>query len=323
MNPAAAGAVPPIAATVAANPSSDKNVLLPVGHPLVVKTTFLGYTDVPTAGGVTQKSLANSQMLRAFGRRCRLSQAPALAPAFPPGMLQLALSAAGWTKVLQELVTSGILNAVFSDLDSLDKSLDGLTIVNPGNLVLASADLDLGEDTQAVAAVPGAPAVPAAGRRGRAGYVPAQPAVAAAQGRPALDPALMFLSTTHVTVTYLEIAGVAPWANVVYLCGALGPCLTQAARNGMSAARLTASTVAMGMNKIYGIAPADNLSLAGELPNFLTSLRTRLPAPMRGPSVLSESLRVEFRDSILYGLGREDRVRVETQRIHMIGSRSA
>ena len=320
MPPAAANdGTPPIVATLSAIPPADKLVVLAANHPLVTKTLFLGFFDAPAAGGVAQKHLANSQMLRAFGRRCQLSKTPGLIPATPPGILQLALSAQGWTKVLQELVTSGLLSLTFSNLDTLDKAVDGLTIVNPGNLILVTADLDLGEGTAATAAVAGAPAVPGRGRRNAAGYVAPQPAVAAVPGRPALDPTLAFLSDTYVTVPHLEIDGVAPWANVVYLCGALGPCMTQTARNGMGSVRLTASVLAMGMAKAFGIVPADNLSLASELPGFLTLLRTRMPAPMRCAGVDSNDLRIEFRDTILYGQGREERVRVEIQRVHMIG----
>ena len=313
----------PLAAVVAANLPAEKPVDLPANTPLVVKTAFLGYDDAPAVGGVPQKRLSNSQMLRAFGRRCKLAPAPGFAPASPPGVLQLALSTQGWTKVLQELVASGLLQAAFEDLGGLDSAIDSLTIVNPANLILALADLDLGEDTLAIAATAGTPAVAAVGRRGRAGHVAAQPAVAANPGRPALDPALEFLSATHVTVAYLEIEGVAPWANVAYLCGALGSYLTQSARNGMGPARLTASTLAMGMNKAFGISLADNLSLAGELPGFLSVLRTRMPVPMRCASVDLAELRIEFRDTVLYGLSKEDRIRVETQRVHLIGDRYA
>ena len=322
MPPAAAGAGAPqqFAATIAANPPDAKHVLLPANTPLVIKTTFLGYSDAPAAAGVAQKRLSNSQMLRAFGRRCKLSQAPGSAPA-PLGILQLALSAQGWTKVLQELVASGLLNCALSSIDDLDKAIDGLAIVNPINLIMTGADLDLGEDTTAVAATAGTAAVRAAGRRGSAGYVPAQPAIAAVPGRPALDVTISFLSADYLTVSHLELDGVAPWANVAYLCGALGPCLTQTARNGMGPTRLTASALAMGMSKAFGVVLADSMSLAGELPGYLTTLRTRLPSPMRCTGVDSNDLRVELRDTVLYGQGCEDRVRVETQRIHMIGDR--
>ena len=119
MPPAAANA-DAIVANVVANPPEMKNVTLPANHPVVVKTTFLGFSDAPAAGGIAQKSLSNSQMLRAFGRRCKLSQAPVSAPANPVGILQLALSSQGWTKVLRELVASGLLNKSFSSLESLD-----------------------------------------------------------------------------------------------------------------------------------------------------------------------------------------------------------
>ena len=322
MPPAAAnaGAVQPIVVTVSPQPPANKPVVLPANHPLVISTAFLDYADAPPVGGRPQKQLSNSQMLRAFGRRCKLSQAPGFAPV-PPGVLQLALSTQGWTKVLQELVTSGILSTSFDTLHGLDAAIDGLTIVNPGNLVLTSADLDLGEDTTAIAAVPGQAAIPGRGRRGRAGYVAPQPAIAAVPGRAALDAALEYLSTNHISVSSLEVAGPSPWANVVYLVGALGACLTQTARNGMGNARLTASTLAMGMSRAFGIAPADNMSLAGELPAFLTILRSRLPAPLRCVNADPTGLRVEFRDSILYGQLRDDRIRVETSRVHLIGSR--
>ena len=299
MPPAVAvvGAVQPIAAIVQQNPPGYKNVILPALHPIVVKTAFLTYDAAPAVAGVARVSLANSQMLRAFGRRCQLSQAPALAPLTPPGILQLAIGTQGWTKVLQELVASGLLNLTFANLDGLDKAIDSLTITTPANLVLTRADLDLGEDTTAIAAVAGVAARPAAGRRGSVGYAPARPAVAAVAGRPPLDVTLEFLSTNYVTVPNLEIAGVAPWANIAYLCGTLGPCLTQTARNGIGSARLSAPALAMGMNKAFGISLADNLSLAGELPNFLSILRTRLPGAFRCDSVDNNLLRVEFRDT--------------------------
>ena len=323
MPPAAANVVaaPPIAVNVTAIPPEEKSVAVPANHPLVVNTAFLGYVDAPAVGGVQRKQLTNGQMLRAFGRRCKLAQALAQAPAIPPDILQLALSTQGWTKVLQELLASGILNATFGSLDELEKAIDGLTITNPGNLVLVGADLDLGEDTAAVAGTVGQAAVPAQGRRGQRGFVAAQQAVAAVPGRPALDDALTFLSAAYAPVTYLEVDGVAPWANVVYLCGALGPCLTQTARNGMGSARLTASSLAMGINKAFGVGTRDYPSLAGELPNFLSSLRTRMPTAMRCVGADLNELRLEFRDTILYGLSREDRVRVEIQRIRRLGAR--
>ena len=77
----------------------------------------------------------------------------------------------------------------------------------------------------------------------------------------------------------------------------------------------------MGMSKAFGLTLGDSLSLAGELPGFLTNLRTRMPDSMRCTSVITNDLRIEFRDTVLYGQGREDRVRVETQRVHLIGDR--
>ena len=312
-NPLAAP--PPIAVSVAANPSADKPVYFPANHPLVVKTAFLGYSDSPAIGGVNQKSLSTSQTVRAFGRRLSLTKT---APVPVIGPLQLAFTGAAWTKYLRELVASGLLQASFTSIEDLDSTIDGLTIVTPANLTVVPADLDPGEDTTFIAAIAGAPAVPGVGRRNTAGYVAPRPAVAAVPGRPMLYGFLNFLDATNLTLTDLELSGVAPWAGIVYLVGALGPCLTQAARNGAGPARLTATALANGINKAFGVALADEVSLAGETRGFLESLCTQLPVPFRCRSVETIELRTEFRDAIIYGQGREDRVRIETLRVHLI-----
>ena len=79
--------------------------------------------------------------------------------------------------------------------------------------------------------------------------------------------------------------------------------------------------MAVGMSKALNLELADYLSLAGELPNFLTTCRTLMPSPMRCTSVSVEDLRIEFRDTILYGQSPKDRVQVEIRRVHMIGQR--
>ena len=154
-------------------------------------------------------------------------------------------------------------------MDDLDSAIDSLTIVTPANLTVMPADLDLGEDTTYIAAVAGAPAVPGVGRPRSAGYVAPRPAVAAVPGRPMLYGSLNFLDATNLTLTDLELSGVAPWAGIAYLVGALGPCLTQAARNGAGPARLTATALSNGIHKAFGVALADEASLAGETLGFL------------------------------------------------------
>ena len=320
----AANATPAIvvsSAVVANANDPNKNIDFPANHPLVQQTAFLGYMDVPAtgAGAVTTKQLATFQAIRAFGRRCQLAQN--IPAALSLSVYNLALTGGAWSRILQELVTSGLLSCTFGSLAELEDAIDGLTIVTATNLEISRLDLDLGEGTDTVAAVAPVPPVRAAGRRGSPGRVEAVPGVAGVPGRAALAPELLFLDDSLLPLQALELTDESPWANIAYLIGALGPCLTQTARNTAGSARLTASALAVGLSKYLNIPAGNNALLAGELPGFLTMLRTRLPLPMRCLGVNLSDLRTELRDTILYGQSKEDRVRIETQRLHYVANR--
>ena len=332
MPPAAA---PPaqqrIVITLGVFPDPALPVIFPAGHPLVLATAFLEWIDVPAVPVAVTTTLSTSQVLRAFGRRLRFPSNPLQQPANIPGPLQLAFTAAAWIKYIQELLDSGLLAAgPFGSLPELDDAIDGLTILSVANLTVLGPDLFYGEPTVAVAAVaaraaqPARPAVRAGRGAARRPAVPAVPAVAAVAGRPALDPQLQLFDTNHtgLTVLQLEIHGVAPWATICFLAGALGPCLTQAARNaGGSAARLTANSLITGIGQRFGVAAADLFAVCGELAEFLESLCTTMPYPFRAPNVRTNFLRAELRDSVIYCQSRENRTRVETDRIQMISAR--
>ena len=100
---------------------------MPANHPLVVKTTSLGYGDSPPIGGVNQKSLSTSQAMRAFGRRlCLTSTCTAPVPVFGPLQLSFTSTASTffhWTKYLEELIASGLLRVSLKSLSDLARLL--------------------------------------------------------------------------------------------------------------------------------------------------------------------------------------------------------
>ena len=319
MPPAAQVAPRALVVVCAAGSSPEHPVVFPADHPLVTRTVFLEWDDAAAVGagvGSARKQLATAQSIRAFGRRLRFTQAPAQRPAVIPGVLEIAFTGAAWSKYLNELLVSGLLSATFDSLHTLDEAIDRLTIVSLANLTVVAVDLQLGESTLAVApAVARVNAVP--GSRGRRG----QAAIPAVPGRPPLHNQLEFLGTAELSVASLERRGTAPWAGVAFLCGALGPCLTQASRNAAgSSARLTASALINGMSKVFGTATDDHSALASDLPSFLNQLCAQLPPAFRCQSVNAKDLRLELRDSIRYGQGHDARVFVETSRIELVSS---
>ena len=93
---------------------------------------------------------------------------------------------------------------------------------------------------------------------------------------------LNFLDATNLTLTDLELSGVAPWAGIVYLVGALGPCLTQAARNGAGPARLTATALANGINPSERLMRMAVLCSCRTFPGSVRALVGR-PEPYKRP----------------------------------------
>lgn len=333
----AAAPAAPIAFTVdTASPASP--VIALANHPLITATACLGWEPAPPApGGAAQVQLPTWAMVKAFGRRMQLSQAPAdLATSQQVTPLNLRLTGAAWSKTTNEYIVSGLFaGAPFADCASVVSAIDDLAITTPANLVLVAGELDLGEDTAAavaVAGVLGAPAIPgrpARGRRGRAGYVAATPAVpavlavAAVPGRPALHAALEFLSVT--STLDLETADSSPWALVSYLAGALGACLTQAERNSPAGAALFAArnfTTGVQQRFLGGVAagPPDAYQVAGNLKDYLLLVESALPRHLLSPDLKSAGQRRDARDANQYIRDAAGRRSVEESRITAYGS---
>lgn len=322
---------PPIIATCTIV-GEDAPVAVPADHPLVNCTAFLDWAPAPAgAGGVARVQLSYWQTLKVFGARCSASRSPTdLAASRRVHPLNICLTGGFWTRVLNEYVASGLLAVVAGRREELIAGIAGLTIATPANLVAVPADWLLGEDPAFIAAVayapahPAIPAQPARGRRGAPDYVPAMPrvpaapAVAAVPGRPALDPALTFL--TFTSILDLETDGDAPWTLICYLAGMLGACLDQAERvRGGSQVQLSARALAAGCRQRYCTMDGDHHSLAGNLKDFLNIISLALPVLMLGSNLAATDLRAEGRDAITYSKDDVGRRLVEQARIFAFG----
>ena len=313
MPPSAHPAPRAIVVVCPAGASPDHPVVLPAHEPVVTCTAFLEWNDAAAVGvgaGSARKQLSTSQAIRAFGRRLRFSQVPAQRLLNYPGLLDIAFTGAAWSQYLGELIASGLLSATFNSLHTLEMAIDGLVITSMANLTVIATDLQLGEPTAAPVTAT------AVGRRRHAG-VAAAPAGA---NYAALHHQLEFLDAAHLSLESLEERhAVAPWARISFLCGALGPCLTQMERNAAgSTARLTASALANGLARTFDSSLDDPSALAGDLPGFISQLRTRLPPIFRCQSVETAGLRLELRDSILYGRDHVSRAFVEKSRLMLV-----
>ena len=99
--------IPSVAARCILLPAdSAVPVTIPATHPLVLQTPFLRWQPTPStggAGGGARVAIPTWKALRAFGRRLRLSQAPAdVLAAKKANPLNLALQGAMWTRLLDE-----------------------------------------------------------------------------------------------------------------------------------------------------------------------------------------------------------------------------
>ena len=139
---------------------------VPAAHPLVVHTAYLNWGVGPAgAGGIAQSRLSTFQMFVVFGRRLGASQAPADLPASRNAHpLNLGLTGACWARVLNELIVSGLLGVAAVNRVELVEGIDQLTLVNPAQLVILTADWQLGEGTAAIAPTAAIPAVAILGR---------------------------------------------------------------------------------------------------------------------------------------------------------------
>ncbi|KAL1526909.1 hypothetical protein AB1Y20_015600 [Prymnesium parvum] len=178
--------IPPVAAICAAAGDPHMPVAIPANHPLALSTPFLGWaaSGGTAVGGNALVTLSTSQMLVSFGARLSCAKSPADLPAADKvNPLTLGLNGAAWTRILNEYLSSGLLNSSVTSRMELITRLSSLVIATPANLQILASDWQLGEDTAGtpgvpgIAAVPAVPPAPTVGRRGQRGY---QPAVAGA-----------------------------------------------------------------------------------------------------------------------------------------------
>ena len=133
--------MPPVAAYLPAGPvTAESLVFLDANEPLVLATVFLPWQAHPAAGAVAARvSLPTWLMVRVWIRRCSLSSLPAdTAFLALVDIFEFGLTAAAWSRILTELVTSDPLDATFSDPSTLDVALEGLSITNPARRSLRS-----------------------------------------------------------------------------------------------------------------------------------------------------------------------------------------
>lgn len=284
--------VAPLAVLCPSDGSPQQPAYIPASHPLALSTPFLGWVAAPAGGtgGTALVSLNAGQMLAAFGARISCSRSPADTPAADKvNPLTIGLTGGAWARVLDEYISSGLLDTSMTSRAELISRLSTISILNPQNLRISAVDWQLGEEVTSSPGVPGVAAVPAVaptpavGRRGQRGYRPANPghpgapAVPAIPGHGSLDPALRFLTLAHIFE--LECDGPAPWSALAFLAGALGPVHTQAERNRPgSQAQFVARALAAGAHRHFGTSEGDEHSLASNLRDYLLVLAHTLPS---------------------------------------------
>ena len=312
-----AAAVPPIDLhCVHAGP--DAPVQSPAAHPLVVATACLRWRPVAAApSGAARVQLPQHAMLRVFGRRLRLSAPPADSPAPIVCPLNLALTGTAWARLLNELLTRGLLDAApFSSTTGLQLAIDSLDL-SPAALEVKEPDLLPVGSLAAAAALAGdaAHAQREAPRRASAAASAARPAVAA---RAALAPCLAPLACTPLST--LEVEGDAPWTVIAYLSGMLGPCLEQAERDRAgSQVQLGAHLLTSGCISTYSLPPSANPQLlASYFKDYVLALEGALPPSLCAPNAAGPQWLEEARDAATYLRDDAGRRSVEDKRLRLL-----
>lgn len=273
-------------------PISDASpVAIEAQHALALRTSFLPWEPFPAAQqGPARCALATFQMTKIFGFRCKIAETVrARQAAEDVNLLNFRLSADAWSRVLSCYVDSGLLGENFFDMSSLLEAITRLQLINDNDLEITEADWEPGEPF----------AVPA--------NAPPQPALAP----------LAYLENATVALLQDETDPVKPWGLMCDLIGALGPCLTQAAR-----ARVTSSVqlVAQRLRSHLGGASVSDGAAALGLKDALPDLR--LPSVFRAQSLREADLRAELLDAINYHFSTaQGRAAIESRRVTFLGNR--
>ncbi len=142
-----AAAAPIVVSVPLAPATPDTPVILLAADPLVAGTAFLRWQPAPAgAAGEARVQLSTFQMVRAFASRCSVSRVPGdLAAARTISILTLRFAETFWSRILTELVGSGLLARPLGTSRELLERISSLAIANPGELLVIAADLSAAE----------------------------------------------------------------------------------------------------------------------------------------------------------------------------------
>ena len=290
---AAVAPQPVVVASPAGNPTAECPIYLAANSGVVSSTPCLDWQPAPAGpGGAARVQLNTFQAVRAFLPRCKISRTPAdLAAANAINVLVVRLTDAGWSRILTELQAAQVFATTANSIDELQGFLKEATIPTPANLDVVAGDW----------------------RNAEAFAIPGGAGAGAAAARALLAP-LRFLSLLAVTAVE-EPAAPLPLGLLSIIVGALGPCLTQAARRvETSTVQLTAATLRL---HLAATASTDAL-MAVKVASFFKA--KQLPYQLRSVGVTEGELREELEDGIEYKRSDQGRLAIEEKRIHLLAA---
>jgi hypothetical protein len=286
------------------------DLLIAADNPFVISTPFL-WGATHTLGNIDYVRLEQCQAIRAFLPRSSLSpDAPSKAIWAVTSVLQCALSAAAWTRILSELADSGLGDScdAIATLKEFHQVLTSLVVDEPDKLIIHPFDLLQSAESFDTPGVPGRAAVAAVAAVVARRATSSRAAQAAAPGRAAMaavpaapgtsgPPSLRFLSL--VSLSDLQTGGLLPLAVFCRLVGMLGRCLLRADRlRETGPVRASANQLRGGMCARFNIGANDDGSLAFNLANYVATIE--LPVALLARGVDMREMAIEGRDSIVY-----------------------
>lgn len=274
-------------------PASNLSAVgIPASCGLVARLSFVPWIKMPPVpDGIERVTLSHSQLFRLVGWKCTVGPTVAdRAAADRVHVFNCRISADAWSRILSSLVDSKLLELPCHTYMAFEASLMALTVTDPRALQLSAADWVLGDPF----------VVPPAGNDAdlvaRMAY-------------------LRFLSLATLTLLEDRASFQTPLKDFAYLVGALGPCLSQAARED-EVAPLHFSCQQL-RDQVCTRATPDGQAAIG-LKRILPDLR--LPPMLRPLSISHEELSSELLDSIQYTHAAQ-RAAVEQRRIQILGER--
>ena len=314
--PLSAATAAPIA--VATEPlAAQFSLKLDASHALVQSTReALPWEDVaPSGGGAVVSVLLPQHQAFVFIARCAFKNDDATRLALSTNsILTVALTASAWSRVLNELMASGLFNTHYDRWSQLLSAIRDLTITTPADLVLAASDFMFGEtfDTPAVPAVPARAA--AAGRRGSPARraTPAVPRVPPVPG-----PAVLRYISLAPLALFQDLDNKLPLLSLYMGRRLMGLSLTRASRLlPMSTSQMAASLLRPSLERhtFGGASGATDEAVSSQLPRFLLDLK--LPSTLVSSELSDRAILRDLADSTRYVFGSAgDRRVVENSRL--------